>query len=316
MFDQSFLQEWHNQTTLHPLGLLAIIICGATMLLVPRRWALVPMLAIACFVAPAQRIVVLTLDFNLLRVMVLCGWLRLILHHEFKGFRWNVLDTVMCAWVVCSVVAFSLLYNSLEAVVNRLGFGFDAVGTYFLCRLLIRDWKDLEVFVKSAAVISVPVAAAFAFERYTGRNIFAIFGGVPEETLVRGGVLRSQGAFSHPILAGSFWAALVPLLLVMWRCGRSGRILAPVGVIGAVVVIIACASSTPLISVVIGIGALLLFPLRRSLRWIRLGAMVGLVGAHLAMIQPVWHLLARINIVPGSTGWYRFRLIDVFYYAL
>ena len=35
------------------------------------------------------------------------------------------------------------------------------------------------------AVVSVPVALAFLWERTTGRNMFAIFGGVPETTVVR-----------------------------------------------------------------------------------------------------------------------------------
>ena len=30
------------------------------------------------------------------------------------------------------------------------------------------------------------------------------------------------------------------------------------------------------------------------------------------MVNPVWHLLARVQLVPQSTGWYRFKLIDEF----
>jgi hypothetical protein len=32
----------------------------------------------------------------------------------------------------------------------------------------------------------------------------------------------------------------------------------------------------------------------------------------LIMKQPVWHLLARVDIVSGSTGWHRFHLVDKF----
>jgi hypothetical protein len=30
------------------------------------------------------------------------------------------------------------------------------------------------------------------------------------------------------------------------------------------------------------------------------------------MKQPVWHLLARVDILSGSTGWHRFHLVDKF----
>ena len=42
----------------------------------------------------------------------------------------------------------------------------------------------------------------------------------------------------------------------------------------------------------------------------------GLIGTltllHLIMKNPVWHLIARIDFVGGSTGWHRFNLFDQF----
>ena len=35
-----------------------------------------------------------------------------------------------------------------------------------------------------------------------------------------------------------------------------------------------------------------------------------LVGLHIVMKAPVWHLISRVNIVEGSTGWHRYHLID------
>jgi hypothetical protein len=31
---------------------------------------------------------------------------------------------------------------------------------------------------------------------------------------------------------------------------------------------------------------------------------------HLFMNAPVWHLISRVNVIGGSTGWHRFHLID------
>ena len=57
----------------HPLGLLAIIILGLGVLLASRKHAVLPMIITACFIAPAQRIVVGSLDFDLMRIMVIFG---------------------------------------------------------------------------------------------------------------------------------------------------------------------------------------------------------------------------------------------------
>ena len=39
-------------------------------------------------------------------------------------------------------------------------------------------------------------------EHLTGRNVFSVFGGVPEFTVIREGKLRAQAAFAHAIVAG------------------------------------------------------------------------------------------------------------------
>ena len=71
-------EDFHGQTVLNPIGLVAIIVLGTAMLLLPRRYAVWPMIIMSCFVAPAQRIAVFTLNFDLLRIMVIFGTARLL----------------------------------------------------------------------------------------------------------------------------------------------------------------------------------------------------------------------------------------------
>lgn len=47
----------------------------------------------------------------------------------------------------------------------------------------------------------------------------------------------------------------------------------------------------------------------RTIRWLLL---LSVVGLHIVMKAPVWHLISRVGIVGGSTGWQRFALIDHF----
>ena len=304
--------QWFNETTLHPIAFIAVLVLGTVMFIAPRRYALLPLLAVACFIASAQVIVVATLDFNLLRIMVLIGWMRVVLRREYAEWRFKTLDGAVIAWVVVGAAASTLLHMTFPAFIQRLGNTYDAIGIYFLCRLLVRNWSDVRAFVQGAAVMSLPVAALFLMEKTTGRNIFSIFGGVPETTVVRLGHLRCQGPFAHPIMAGCFWAALAPMMWALWFYRGWNRLLAAAGVAACLVVVITCASATPLNGALFALLALALFPLRRWMSWIRWAVVLGAVAVQLAMISPIWHLMVRMDFVGGATGWYRSRIIDEF----
>jgi len=304
--------DYFNQTLLHPLGLAAVLVFGVMMLLVPRRFSLVPMLLMACLVSSAQRFVVFGLDFNLLRLMVLLGWLRIGVMSEWRGFRWKRIDTVIVLWAISGIVISSLRELTMANLIYRAGFTYDAFGMYFLCRMLVREWRDVETFLFAAGVISVPVAAAFLLEQATGRNMFSVFGGVSPITEVRDGRIRCRGPFSHPIYAGCFWAALVPCFIAMfWHRGHR-RWLSPVALFASLVIIATTASSTPALAIVAALVAMALYPLRgwmSAIRWCSAG---GLLILHMLMQAPVWHLISRVDVIAGSTGWYRYKMIDGF----
>jgi hypothetical protein len=71
-----------------------------------------------------------------------------------------------------------------------------------------------------------------------------------------------------------------------------------------------CASSTPLLGLILGCMAWAAWMVRDLMRPIRWAALLGLIGLHMIMTKPVWHLLARASVVGGSTGWHRYALID------
>ena len=54
--------EHNGRTTLHPIGVTLLLCFGFAMLIVPRRYAMITMIACASFVAVGQRVVVATLD--------------------------------------------------------------------------------------------------------------------------------------------------------------------------------------------------------------------------------------------------------------
>lgn len=301
--------SYADQTTIHPLGLALVLVCGFAMLALPRRYAVWPIAIMACLVAPAQRLVVAGLDFNLLRIMVLFAWLRIFARNENLGFCWRRLDSVLLAWAVVSVATYTALTGSFSAFVNRLGLAFDAVGMYFAFRCLIRTWDDLDSLVQGFILVSLPVALAFLVERSTAHNFFAFFGGVPAVTAIRDGRLRCQGAFAHPILAGCFWAALVPLFAARYWKGGSAWQWGLVGLATSSLVVFACASSTPVMAVLLSFVGAAFFRLRRHMRAVRWTLVGVLCALSLVMQAPVYHLIARVDIISGSTGWHRYNII-------
>ncbi len=70
------------------------------------------------------------------------------------------------------------------------------------------------------------------------------------------------------------------------------------------------ASSGPLITFCLGILAFMFWPLRKSMRKIRWAIVGILVSLQILMKAPVWFLLARVDVVSGSTGYHRAVLID------
>src|SRR5690606_3331386 len=144
-------------------------------------------------------------------------------------------------------------------------------------------------------------------EQSTRYNIFSIFGGVPAVTQIRDGRLRCQGAFAHPILAGCFWAAAIPLFATQWWRGAKAMALLSSG--AALYIIFACSSATPVVGVIcicIGVAA---FFFRGHLRLVRWSILPTLTVLHLVMDKPVWHLVARTSSLGGSS-WHRYLLID------
>ncbi len=304
--------EWAfaGQTILHPIGLTLLIILGIAVQFVPRRYVIVPMFIMACFLSARQRITIVGADFTMLRMMVLFAWIRVMLKSEWRGVRFHAIDRSIILFAISGTVIYSIREGALGDLVYKLGTSFDALGMYFLFRCVIRSWNDLYVAIRSLTIISIPVSAAFIYEGMTQRNIFSVFGGIPEITAIREGRLRCQGAFSHPILAGCFWATMLPIMFSRWWARGKDRFFAILAFLTATTIIVMCASSTPVLGwavCFVGAGA---FLARYYMRWLRWGIVATLVLLHIVMNKPVWHLLGRINVVGGSTGYHRFQLVD------
>jgi hypothetical protein len=298
-----------NTTFINGIGISFALLMIVLMLTLPRRYAMLPVVAMVCFMTMGQRLLIFDLNFTLIRLLLLFGLLRVFARGEVQRSPMNGVDRMMLWWVLSSVVAYTLLWQTSEAFVNRLGLAYDALGLYFLFRVLVRDVDDIRCVVRQFAWMVLPLAACMLVEKTSGQNPFAVLGGVPVETLVREGVLRCQGPFAHPILAGAFGSALLPLFVGMWWQGQQ-RPLALMGVVSAGTIAVTAGSSGPLMAATVGLIGLCMWPLRAHMRGVRWALLLGLLVLHMAMDAPVWFILARVGIFGGSTGYHRAILID------
>ena len=293
-----------------PGGLALTLAMGILLLVVPRKWAPIPLAVVTCYTTFGQHIMIGGMNFYMLRLLILFGFVRLLLKHEARNLTWLRIDTAVLLWATISVVAYVLLWQSQEALVNALGYAYDALGLYFLSRSLIRDIADIQRLCKIFAIMLLPLAIALCFEKATGINPFYLLGGVPKYTEIRDGALRCQGPFRHPILTGCFGAVWLPLFVGLWLHDRRSRMFAVLGIACSSVITVMSASSGPVGSYLVAVVGLLMFPLRTHMRKVRWATVAAIAALDIIMKDPVWFIFARFSFFSGSTGWHRSWLID------
>lgn len=297
-------------TTLHPMGVGALVVTCMAILMSPPRLAPVYLLALAIYIPTAQRLVVAGADFPLLRFAALVAIVRVALGGGFRGLSLGGVDLMVALGTAAKILCVPIVAGKPNLVFQQVGSGIDTLGIYMLVRATVRDLADLRRFSSLALVVAAPATVFFLIERATGRNMLSVFGGVPMMTAVREGKLRCQGAFSHAILAGCFFVALMPLWIGRWREGFRGKSTALVGCAVALLVVFCCSSSTPVVATVFlsaGFAGYFLWP---YLRTVWLSGLVLAFILNFVMKHGVWHLIARIDMVGGSTGYHRYLLID------
>jgi hypothetical protein len=306
-----------GDTVMHPLVALVVVISIILILVRPRQYLIAPFFVCAFLIPVGQMLVVGGVHLFALRIVILFGCLRMLFtrmstHARIFGAGLNSLDTVFTLWATFRALAFLTLFSfQSAAVVNQVAALLDVLGGYFVLRFLIRDEQDILRAIKLLAVIAAILGACLVNEKLRGQNIFGYLGGfriVPE---LRDGAIRAQGPFEHPLLAGSFGATLLPLFFWLWQSGKA-KAHAFLGAIGSTFIVLACASSTPLLAYVAGIMAICFWPLRRHMRIFRWGLVIALVTVHLAMKAPVWFLIARVDLTGASSGYHRAMLVDNF----
>jgi len=298
-------------TSVTLLALILLLVAMALIIGLRRRYVIAVLLTTGLLIPLETHIVIAGLHFPALRLLLGTAWIRLLLRREIRVLRINSIDKAFLVWALCSATFFCILWGTMAAVTNRLGFLWTTLGSYFLVRLLIRNKADVVRVIRVLAITITIIAPGLLVEHFTQHNLFAILG-APPVSAIRDGAIRAEGPFRHPIIAGTLGAMLLPLFVGVWWQGKQHRTILASGMAASIGMAIASASSTPLMTCAAGIGALLLWPYRARLRLLRWAAVLGIVWLHLMMKAPVWMLIARAGGALGGSGYHRAMLIDNF----
>jgi hypothetical protein len=286
--------------------LLAIAALAVLLFLLPRRYFLLPFILGAFFIPSDQRVLILTLDFTAVRILVLAGLLRTVLTGPRRRSVTTGFDKLVYVWAISGAAIYILQWASFSAVIYKSGVLFDIIGMYWLFRKNILGWDDILRLIKMFAICALVLCTFIIFEAVTGSNPFVFLGKVG--TVVRDERLRCQGPFPHSIMLGLFCATLTPLLIGRAKIEGNSRLYWSAAAACGLMVILS-ASSTPLVVLMAVAAGVFAFNYRHHVPHAGMGAIVGLTALSLVMDAPVWHLISRINVVGGSTGWHRYNLI-------
>ena len=306
-----------GDTLISAAALTVFIAASVLILLLPRKYLAVPFLLAGLTITVREQLVVGEFHFTIYRLLLMVAWIRIACRcfvtrcAPLHG-RMTSLDKLFVAWAFSNALIYTILWWDLGALINRLGFLYSTLGTYFLVRYLIRTPEDMLRAIKTLAVVSILIGTSMLVEHSTGHNPFALFGGVSDLSEVRYGRVRAQGPFLHAIVAGTFGAMLLPLFSALWVETPRSRVLSALAIISCVVIAGTSSSSTPVMTLIAALIGCAVWPLRTRMQLIRWGMVILLVALQLSMKVPIWFLISRVSVLTGGTGWHRSQLIDQF----
>ena len=301
-----------SNSTMTPVVLAAALLAAVLLLVLPRKYAVAPIL-VAAFLTPfGQQILIGGFHFYVIRIIVLVGALPLLAFKSLTGKPLfagglNGLDKVFCLWAFVGGIAFILRLREGGAVENQTGIWLDAFGAYFLFRYLLQDREDIFRATKMFASVASVLAVCMFYEFLTRVNVFSYIAGHAIVPWIRNGNVRAQGVFGNSITAGTFGAVLLPLFFWLWKSGKA-RLWGVIGLAAATVVVLTSMASTPFTGWLAGILGLCLWPIRKQMRVVRWGIVFTVLGLALVMKAPVWYVITKVNFV-GGDSWDRANLI-------
>ncbi len=262
-----------------------------------------------------------TLDISVSRIIVTVLLLMCLANRSLRNqFKWCSLDSWVVFYMLVSVIIpciSSVTRTFMQSLENRGGFLINSLFVYMIARLCLVDRSAMLVLIKWIAFALVPLALLGIIETTTGWQPFLPLlalcpwgWGRPAVSVSRFGLYRAIGAFPQPILFGSFFAMLLPLVYHLRNVPNYPRILAYL-LFGIVIAgVLSSMSGGPLLIMGVAILCIVMERHKHLIKPAIIGFIVCCFFVEFASNRHFHHVfLTRLNPL-GGAGYHRARLID------
>lgn len=285
-------------------------ILAAAQVVLPRKWAFLPLIIAAAHIGNGEILPQLTPS----RTIIVCGLLRAVFGGYFSGMEKTKLDYAVGAFAAIAVLS-SMGHDPDPYIPSpfnaRVGLVLNIGGAYLYGRIYLSGLNEVIRYATFLPIVLMPLALGMSSEQATRINPYYFLGSRSETAMERDGKFRAQGPFTHPILAGTCGATALPFAFLLWKRKRKG--LAITAAVTCMAIVLACASSGPLASVVMSVVVVAMWKWREKLKLLLYGALTLATLYTVTRGRGPWFLMASLDLVGGSTGWHRASLIDQAY---
>ena len=285
---------------MNAIGALILGVLLLVVLSMPRRMALLAMMAGVLYLTQSQQIEVLGFDLYGMRFLELVGFIRVVIRHEFSFRQLNRIDHALLLLYGYTIAI--CLFRSTESVAYQIGIGVDAFLCYFTFRGLITGIDDFNWFLRAFIILLMPYTLLVVFESVTDHNLFTMIGGTEGgSNWMRNGRPRCFGSFRQPDTLGMFAASFLALYVGL-ACIVRERTSAVLGICLCLILILASNAGGAASGAAAGLLCWGFWRFRAEMRKVRWGLTGAIILLALVMKAPIWYIFARASSITGETG--------------
>ncbi len=294
--------------TVTPAFILLLLILASAILIVREEHVVVPIIVAMCFLPGDISVKLGTLDFQAIRIMALVATVRIYLSQDIPHIELNIIDKLFIAYnVLLSVVYIFASHEIFEAILFRGGKLIDSIILYLVFRHVVQSKESIKIISKVFCICIIILLPFAIFEFFSATNLFAILG--RNRISIRADEIRAGTTFSHPILFGSFAAAIFP---VLWSDFITNRgIIRIIALLSCVFCVYASSSSGPIIALAAAIFFIAFFKWKNHSALLARVMLISAIFIHFVREKPIWQFIfVRVSIKASSTGFHRYLLVD------
>jgi hypothetical protein len=303
-----------------PLSLAIAVLGSILCLILPRRWAIVPLALSICAYPSTLLVPPQAMSLSPQRIIALVLIARCLLQSSIrKEFHWRLVDSAAVLYFTLITVSLLLTQKPAEVINNRAGFFLSALVPFWCVRFLIIDRQSLYCLLKGWLCAAVPLACLGLYQMQTGKSPYfsimqygLLWGYVKDRITDKRlflGVMRFRAfaPFLQFIMFGWFFAILVtPCTNLFWEKRKIFPwiipwLFLPLGVITSI-------SSGPMSGAAISFAIALAFPLRRYWKFavgaVALAYLVTMFGSNRGLME----IIASFGTMDPLSSWYRVSL--------